>query len=238
MVTTTMTTTTTTAMYAPPPASACQPFVHPPPPPLAAAAAATAVVHQDVVCLLSDDEEEEEMNIHWPLAAQSKIKSKLKPTPKTTPAAAPKATSVPTPPPLNPMYIQLARSYNMDAAFVASAFAKCHGNQKQAMEMIDQYHVDLVEAKQMDQIRLLSEQTALNDKSQSKRHRQELLDTFRGAMEEFSQSVLLNHVPQIKATLQNLSSAARPALIQLLDEEKKAIKWYNVGFYSGFTISN
>ncbi|KAH9260617.1 hypothetical protein BASA81_001084 [Batrachochytrium salamandrivorans] len=143
----------------------------------------------------------------------------------TVPVLAPPTVVIP--PQYLPLFTSVAKQYALDLGFVAESFFKTNYNRNAAMQLIDQYHVDLIEAKQMDQIRLCSEATAVQDYSQAKRHRAQTLSTAKGALEDFAESVFGKHVPQVKPLLGSAQDClARSVLIQLLDEEKKAIKWY------------
>ena len=127
----------------------------------------------------------------------------------------------------------LAQRYQVDENFVRKALRESGNNMFQAQVRISQYRVDVEEARMEDQARLMSENTAVNDKQRAVQERESKLGTPQ-ALAEFSESELLKHTRAIQDILSKEAArlgddeqrALRKLCVEFLDQEKKAIKWY------------
>lgn len=151
--------------------------------------------------------------------------------PSYGPGSNPVAASSPLP--QDSLAKSLALRFRIDVNFAEKALQESHHNISIAIQKMQQYSVDMEEARLMDQARLQSEDTAKQDKARAAQERDARLSTPQ-ALNEFVDSELLKHLETLrqlvaKATgtiIDQAEKDLRKACINLLDQEKKAIRWY------------
>jgi len=180
---------------------------------------------------------------HRPAARPSQPPPPLQQPPSSTTAAASATTAAAAAKPaaLKPVpglegvpvqYHQLAQALaqmtkGSDIKMAGKLLAEHRGDFHAALVRLREYHVDLEEARMMDQVRLASEASAIEEREQQRQAQlKEVLASDFLASARFSASALVRGVPQLSRLVQ-AGGEGKDAVLRLLEMEERAAKWYH-----------
>jgi hypothetical protein len=125
----------------------------------------------------------------------------------------------------NDQFKAVANMLRLDVDTVRDFYEKNNRNWSKTMGALQQYHVDLEEAKQMDQVRLVSESTAVEDKRRAKEEEMKALMSLN-LVSKFNKSELMKHFSENMIRFAS-QQTERQGIVKLLEVEEKAIKWWS-----------